>query len=337
MQIERLRRRRLIGRRARIRRGSKRTPVLIVTNERDVGADFLVRELARHGVRVVRCNTERAPQWDLTTLPGSRWSVAEGTRHIDSEQCSGVWWRRPEPPEFTGLELGEEAALKDQWWAFLVALAAVPGPVWVSDPHAVRAAEDKARQLVLAEELGLNVPETVWSNARTEAVNAIGRWGGRAVVKSVTSAWWESEGRGWFVFARLVGVEDLPGPEELASAPLCFQQPIVPKRDIRVTVVGRRAMAAIRGLDSRSADGEQGVDWRRTPDAPWTPCQIPAEIASRCVALTEGLGLKFSGIDLALDDLDRYWFLESNPNGEWGWLQRAGLPIAQTLAEELTS
>ena len=32
----------------------------------------------------------------------------------------------------------------------------------------------------------------------------------------------------------------------------------------------------------------------------------------------------------------QHWFLELNPNGEWGWLQRAGLPIAAALAEVLT-
>ena len=39
--------------------------------------------------------------------------------------------------------------------------------------------------------------------------------------------------------------------------------------------------------------------------------------------------------DLALDQTGTYWFLEINPNGEWGWQQRCGLPIASALADLL--
>ncbi len=42
------------------------TPSLVVTNERDVGADFLVRELGERGARVIRLNIERAPDRELT-------------------------------------------------------------------------------------------------------------------------------------------------------------------------------------------------------------------------------------------------------------------------------
>jgi D-alanine-D-alanine ligase-like ATP-grasp enzyme len=47
------------------------------------------------------------------------------------------------------------------------------------------------------------------------------------------------------------------------------------------------------------------------------------------------LGLRFGGIDLLVDADGRHWFCELNPNGEWGWLQAAGLPIADAVALEL--
>jgi hypothetical protein len=49
------------------------------------------------------------------------------------------------------------------------------------------------------------------------------------------------------------------------------------------------------------------------------------------------MSLRFAGIDLVLDESAGYWFIELNPNGEWAWLQAAGLPIAELIAHELVS
>ncbi|MGH7721192.1 MAG: hypothetical protein ACREON_20425 [Gemmatimonadaceae bacterium] len=223
-------------------------------------------------------------------------------------------------------------AVEDQWRAFLRAMASVSGPTWVSVPAAITAAENKALQLARAREAGLAVPETLWTNSLDEARAFIDRFSGHAVVKSVTSAWWEQEDRGWFVFARLVRADELPTAERLAVAPVLLQQPVTPKRDVRVTVVGKRAFAAVR--EPPSAEDDE-LDWRRGSDAPWRLYDLPYAVASACVELVGSFGLRFSAIDLAIDESGAHWFLESNPNGEWAWLQRAGLPIAEALADEL--
>jgi len=54
-----------------------RSGVLIITNERDVGADYVVRALGRRGVRVVRLNTERLPSWRIDLEPDQRWITRE--------------------------------------------------------------------------------------------------------------------------------------------------------------------------------------------------------------------------------------------------------------------
>jgi glutathione synthase/RimK-type ligase-like ATP-grasp enzyme len=62
---------------------------------------------------------------------------------------------------------------------------------------------------------------------------------------------------------------------------------------------------------------------------------VPTDVAKRCRTLVERFGLRFGAVDLAVGSDGVYWFLELNPNGEWGWLQRAGLPIAEALADTL--
>ncbi len=197
----------------------------------------------------------------------------------------------------------------------------------MSVPRAIRAAEDKANQLACAMALGFRVPRTMWTND-TRAVRELAD-AGQVVVKSVATAAWEDDSVASFVYAQLVDVQDLPSTDVLAAMPAAFQQPVMPKRDLRVTVIGRRAFGAL------VEDGE-GLDWRLDPDRPWAGFTLPDGLAQQCVALVAELGLRFGAIDIVLDSEGTPWFLEVNPNGEWGWLnQRAGLPLAAAIAEEL--
>jgi hypothetical protein len=309
-----------------------RSGVLIVTNERDVGADFLVRELDRRRVPVVRLNAERGPDWQLSLDPIAGWRIARGDRALATADCAGVWWRRPEVPT---LALGDSTeAVADQWRVFLTSLATTPGPIWVSEPARIRAAENKALQLRAARGVGLRVPRTIWTNEVDAARGFIESCGGVAAVKSVTTAWWEEPEGASFVYASLVRARDLPQAHRLALAPVVFQQPITPKRDVRVSVVEDTVLAAIQVVADEDAD--QPIDWRRAEQHPWAAYELPSPVRDACRQLVRSMGLRFGAIDFALDRDGQLWFLELNPNGEWGWLQRIGLPIAEALADTLT-
>jgi hypothetical protein len=74
-----------------------RSAVLIVTNEQDVGADFVVRELDERGIGVVRLNTEHGTSWRLTLEPGQNWRIRNADRELNSADCVGVWATSPWP------------------------------------------------------------------------------------------------------------------------------------------------------------------------------------------------------------------------------------------------
>src|ERR1700710_2176272 len=238
----------------------------------------MVRELGERGVRVVRLNTEQAPSWRLTLRPVDGWRMSSGKRSIDSQECAGVWWRRPEVPAVWSTAPAADA-IADQWRALVAGLASIAGPTWVSEPAKIRTAEDKSRQLCDAAAVGLLVPDTLWTNDLFEARAFVGRWNGKAVVKSVASAWWEEADQGNFVFASLKGIDELPAAGRLASAPVCFQQPIVPKRDIRVTVVGDVVLSAVRDTAARH---KEPLDWRRAPERVWSPYKLETDVADAC-------------------------------------------------------
>lgn len=222
-------------------------------------------------------------------------------------------------------------AVTSQWQAFCTAMATVPGPTWVSDPHALARAEDKALQIHEARRVGFTVPETMWTNDRTAAEGVLARWGRPAFVKSVATAYWEEDVAATFVFGRQVASSDLPSSTRLAAAPLAFQELVSDKVDIRITIVGEEAFAA-------ECEASPSGDWRLERGALWREHDVPTDIADMAVTLVRRLDLQFAGIDLVRSARGEYTFLEVNPNGEWGWLEKnVGLPIAATLADLLTA
>jgi hypothetical protein len=308
--------------------------VLIVTNEQDLHADLVVEEIGmRRGVAVVRLNTERIADWQVTLEPGRSWRLSSDTLAIDSKDCSGVWWRRPESPaRSAATSPAEWEAVLAQWRAVCEGLVSVPGPTWISSPFAIAMAENKALQLSHAASLGFRVPRTLWTNSRANAERLLSELGGEAVCKSLATAYWKVDDTPYFVFALSLTPEDLPAAAGLRLSPLSFQEIITPKRDVRVTVVGRRVLAAVR----RSTDAPQPVDWRLGEDADWLEHALPEPTAKACVDLANSMSVRFAGIDLVLDENGDHWFIELNPNGEWRWLQAAGLPVVDALADALT-
>lgn len=76
------------------------------------------------------------------------------------------------------------------------------------------------------------------------------------------------------------------------------------------------------------------LDWRTQKDGlQFVPCCLPAHVENLCRVYVKQSGLIFGAIDL-IESNDVFVFLEINPNGEWGWLQKPmGLPIAETLCD----
>jgi hypothetical protein len=310
--------------------------VLILTNERDLGADFVIAELGRRGAPVLRCNTEHLPKCQVELIPAVQWTLRDQFGRVArSDSVRGVWWRRPGNPSqgWSSAQEGQRRTFDDQWQALTEGLASVPGVRWISDPAAIRAAEDKVLQLSVARRVGLRVPATIITNDPGEARRFLAAQGGAAVAKTVTAAYWDDGEENAFVFARLISEADLPEDDgAFAQAPVMLQEPILPKCDVRVTVIGGAILAADTAPVSPSE-----VDWRLQPDRSWQTYELPEAIQVQCVSLVKTLGLDFGGIDLARDAAGEHWFLEINPNGEWGWLQaEARLPIAAALADALS-
>ena len=251
------------------------------------------------------------------------------------EDVAAVWWRMKllGGPELSGLPtaLAGEFALRE-WRSALDSLDAfTPGARWINRRAADAAARHKPLQLMAAREVGLAVPETLISNS-PDAVSAFVADDGGYVYKTLT---WFHGPPDRVVFTSPVRAADVQADRQaIALAPGIFQRRIPKRYELRVTVVGDRALAV--RIDSQ-ARADTRLDWRRNQfEVPYCRHDLSPELEEALVALTGRLGLTFGAHDLIVTPDGETVFLEVNPIGQWLWLERAtGIDVSGAVADQL--
>jgi len=316
--------------------------VLLVTHSGDFyTVDRVAEEIVRRGAVPVRVDTDRFPATLAITAAldadGWRHVLDTGKERVSAEDVVGVWGRRLVPPAL-GDELEpafREGCARESLAALRGFLGGLADRRFVNPPDADHAAGDKLRQLRLARELGLEVPPTIVTNDPAHVREFHAAHGGDVVAKMLTPFSTSMDGGSPFVHTSAVTPEDLEDLDGLRFSPMVFQQRVPKARELRVAMVaGRPHVGAV---DASGSERGQ-VDWRRSlpGECPWTPGTIPTDVAERLRRLLEALGLVYGAVDLIVTPDGRHVFLEVNPAGEWGMLERdLELPIAAALADAL--
>jgi MvdC family ATP-grasp ribosomal peptide maturase len=317
--------------------------ILLVTHSGDFyTVERVAEELARRGATPVRVDTDRFPAaLSLTAALGAggwRHVLDTGRERVDAARVAGVWARRIVPPAL-GDELDpafREGCTRESLAALRGFLGGLGDRRFVNPPAAEHAAGDKLRQLRLAREHGLEVPDTLVTNDPAEARAFHAACGGDVVAKMLTALSVSMDGGAPFVHTSAVSAEDLAELDGLRYAPMVFQARVPKARELRVAMVAGRAFVG--AIDASGSERGQ-IDWRRggPGEYRWTPGELPGDVAGRLRGLCEALGLVYGAADLIVTPDGRHVFLEVNPGGEWGMLERElGLPIAAALADALT-
>jgi glutathione synthase/RimK-type ligase-like ATP-grasp enzyme len=250
----------------------------------------------------------------------------DGTR-IASDEVSAVWYRRPgrvqiDPSIRDPLD-GSFA--HNEWRQGIDGLFSTAFSRIVSPPLMQRAAI-KPRQLAVARDVGLAVPDTLITSDADEALAFVERHRGGVVHKAMTAPPHRFiDARAWDPSAR----EHIA---ELSICPTIFQERVSGPGDVRITVVGDRVFAA--RIDT--ASGRAAVDSRLDLDAPCAPHALPDDVCAAILRLMRQLGLLFGTIDMKLTDGGEHVFLEVNPQGQFLYIEiLTGMPIATAVADFL--
>lgn len=307
---------------------------LIVTNQRDITSDYIVRELKRRGRSFFRLNSEILATSELVfSVQDDTFDLCFGGSRLRLSEVRSAYFRRPEIPSPTSSPEDPYREYRtNEWMSALKSVYLYLGNRWFSHPSAILMAEDKPRQLRLAKSLGFAVPQTLVSNS-FDSIRQFAA--GRTVIgKPLRQALIGSHPTEQVIYTTRLPEIDEPDKEAIRAVPAIYQTEIPKQRDFRVTVVGERVFAV--AIDSQSG-AETVTDWRRgcIPDLAHELVELPTDIEALCVRLVQQLELGFGAIDLVLDTEGQYWFLECNPNGQWAWIEnRTGAPISSAIVDE---
>ena len=321
---------------------SNREVVLLLTHSGDFFTiDRVAEALLRRGARPFRLNTDLFPlETKLSaklTPDGMQHIIQDGSSTLNARQVRAVWARKmwtPKMDEKLGSQF-HEMCIRESFAAMYGFLDCFQSARWINDPRRSQEAENKLGQLRVAKEAGLIIPRTLVTNDQQQARAFFSELGGQMVAKLLRPLSVSMGQAPLFVYTSDVKEEDLLEADLLRHCPMVFQERLTKAIELRIAYVdGNCFVGAIDA--SRSLKGQ--TDWRLASpdDCSWSADEIPEELTAGLKALMRALGLVYGAIDIIKTLDGNYVFLEVNPGGEWGMLERdLNYPISEALADAL--
>jgi hypothetical protein len=308
--------------------------VLVVTARDDHTADLVVRQLhERHSqqVRVARIDPadDTYPLEMEVELKDSHWQgvIAQGPTEVRVQHVGAVFWRWAWEPKGHPDVTDEEARLwasRQDGTALFGTLKSLDQAYWVNHPDNAARAVPKPVQLSVAVKCGFEVPATaIMTSGSAAALWARYRCIERETLYKAFHCLGTIEGG--MIPAAPVDVDELP-PELYAAS--IFQR-IINGTHVRLTAITDQVFAS-------EIHGAKGLDWRpEQQDTKFVPIEVPAAVRKQVRQFMRHFGLNYGAFDFVIHS-DRWWFLEVNPTGQYGFVEiRTDQPISATLAATL--
>lgn len=307
--------------------------VAILTFAGDHHAHAVAWGLARRGHDCDLIFFGDLPQLATITIDPTRpdgVAFASESFSTDLAKYDRFWLRRPSEPILPASLHPSDRGIARQYWNFTIdSLLRSLGETkafCINPPIGSEATRLKAFQLALAQQAGLRVPRTVITTNGEAARRFVreNRDNGRnTIVKSLYCSIWDMEDGGIAVLdtTRISEAEIADG--SLRLAPCIFQIEETKRSEARVTIMGRTIFAA--ELDSQNIP-EARIDFRLAPD--WNrlgckPIAVPEPVKEALLRFQDKAGLNFGTMDFIIDPDGDWIFLETNPMGQFLWIENA--------------
>lgn len=306
---------------------------VIVTTQEDVTADLVIPEIERLGTAVVRLDLADFPHdVRLSAVGPSDWTGMLSVRdhHVRLHEIRTVWWWHPQPARFAE---GDGMTEEEVQWAYREAtagvagvLAALPDCLHVNHPVATHAAQSKADVLVQGPRHGLAVPPT-WIGNHLDGARRFSRQQDGLMCKSISGPAIQYADSMAVFYTTPLESEDLD--ESIAGCAHQLQRRVPKAFEVRVTSVGGRLFGARIDAHSAAAKSDYRADYGALT---YTPIAVPCAVRSGVSRLLTYYRLHYAALDFLVDAEGCWWFVDLNPAGQYGWIERA-LPELKITAE----
>lgn len=320
--------------------------ILCLTHSNDYYTiDIVIKRLKELGKEVCRFDSDHFSHrlnFDYTSnSEGVSVTIETPDFTFSTKDIEAVWYRKlwgvtiPEELDvsFHKIYIQEYSTMRK---LFFESLRNVPWMNPMNLDHEI--SENKLEQLRIATESGLETPESLFTNDAKKVKDFFySVCKGNMIAKLHGSLSRSMSGDTPFFPTTLIQETDLDQLDTLPYCPMIFQKNIEKEYELRIVYVDGLFFAGKINAES----SEKGkTDWRIATDVSltWEKYNLPEEICFGLTRMMEKMGLFFGAIDMIRQKEGQYIFLEVNPQGEWGMIQRdLGYPIGETIAEKLVA
>lgn len=307
--------------------------LLVITHSKDLAADLVIRQLRKKHVDFIRLNTDRlgTPECHFGFDDGPRLTI-DG-RNILQSECAAIWARRFAR---TAIEHKLDARYREfvrrETGVAMDAFLETANCFQMNPYMADRLAGNRLIQSQRAAAAGLATPASLVTQDLAEVQSFLATHSS-AITKALS-------------FGRLtdgtdktldsVAYTSIVAPDTdwsgLAVAPVLLQAQVKGLFEWRVTTVGEKVFSA-------RTKSQVGVDWRNQQAPPvFEAATLPSTTEHSLRALCRDSGIIYGAHDLIETPEGEFIFLETNPAGQWGWLEASlDLPIGEAIADELVA
>lgn len=315
--------------------------VLVLTRPDDATADLVIAELNERSVPVCRLDPGDFPE-NLTVaarigVGHASWQGALRGQHRDVSLCDirSVYYRRP-----GAFRLHPDMTEQDARWAQAEAQAGVSGLLyslpclWVNHPNRNALATYPPVALAAAARSGLSVPRTLITNDPGQAREFVSALPGQvAAYKALGTAHpSDHDDRPQALWTTQVRPGEINESVRLTAHQ--FQEWVDKAYEVRLTAVAHSLFAA----EIHAGSDASRIDFRTDYDSlTYKPCDVPEHIAGGVHMLMYTFGLQYVALDFLVTPRGRWYLVDVNPNGQWGFIPDLRAPITRALADLLES
>ncbi|WP_326982767.1 ATP-grasp ribosomal peptide maturase [Chryseobacterium sp. MYb264] len=309
--------------------------ILCITHSQDFyNIDLFFEYLQTKNIPYFRLNSDHLNHlYKINVNEDSFELTDESGNTIHSKDVKAVWhrksWRITVPEElddhYEKIFTKEYVALRDN---LITTLENVP---WINSFESEKRIDtNKMLQLKIAKKNNLVIPKTLFSNDEEKITEFFHQHcNGKAVAKLHGVITKSMSGEN-FLSTTVINEDNLEYIADIAYCPMIFQPYIDKEYELRIVYVDGEFFTG-------KINNSENVDWRVAQENYfWSDYDLPQHIKSNLLFMMQEMNLYLGAIDMIKGKDGTYYFLEVNPQGEWGMLQKElNFPIAQRIADNL--
>lgn len=274
----------------------------------------------------------------------ARYAGPSGSFVVEQDCPLTYWARRLVGPVLPGsLAPEDRTAVASESNSVLASFRALlndcAGARAVNNLASSRRADRKPIQIRMAMDVGMSIPETIFSATKAEILAFAEQVGGKVIFKTNTPLIWkDSRATGetnYMAYSSILTTEEIASSESIELCSGIYQKPVAKAYETRLVVMGATMFAT--KILSQETDGAT-VDWRAAQRFVRNEVvQIPDGIREKAKAYMRSAGLIFGCFDFIVDEAGNWIFLECNEQGQWLWQESKcpELPLLDAFSDFL--